>query len=68
MNTVRVQQKALSTALLHTSQDKKNKEMQNNTLWMKMKSTKLFLRISFLKTTNHVHDYDPLIPLLIAKV
>ena len=65
MNTVRVQQKALSTALLHTTQDKKNKEMQNNTLWMKMK---LFLRISFLKTTNHVHDYDPLIPLLISKV
>ena len=31
MNTVSVQQKALSTALLHTSQDKKNKEMQNNT-------------------------------------
>ena len=53
MNTVSVQQKALSTALLHTTQDKKNKEMQNNTSWMKMKSTKLFLR-TFLKTPNMI--------------
>ena len=53
MNTVSVQQKTLSTALLHTTQDKKNKEMQNNTLWMKMKSTKLFLR-TFLKTPNMI--------------
>ena len=52
MNNVRVQQKALSTALLHNTQDKKNKEMQNNT---ENEINEAFSEnLFFLKTTNMI--------------